>query len=46
MIVSRLRAWRTLAPLLATAVLLTACAGGGTIADTSASPSSGNSAFP
>jgi len=44
--VLRLLARRTLAPLLAAAVLLTACAGGGTSADTAQPSSTGNAVFP
>ncbi|GAA1207174.1 iron-siderophore ABC transporter substrate-binding protein [Pseudonocardia alaniniphila] len=46
MTVLRLRAWRTLAPLLAAAVLLTACAGEGTSAGTAQPSSTGNAALP
>jgi iron complex transport system substrate-binding protein len=45
-IVSHLRAGRSLAPLLAAAVLLAACAGGGSPARQAAPPSPGNAAFP
>ncbi|GAA1330236.1 iron-siderophore ABC transporter substrate-binding protein [Pseudonocardia xinjiangensis] len=46
MIVTHLRPWRVLAPLLAAAVLLAACAGGGSPADGAAAPAPGNAAFP